>query len=107
MKELIERRTLEQFISDVSDVFPRCVGGVLADRHGFVLSSNMRTPEFDENDLALQAITERRIINTKQYIPIVKDLDKDNRIMLLVEEDSRNLAAYKKLYQVLRERNPF
>ena len=107
MNELLDRRSLETFICEASEAFPKCAGGVLVDRHGFVISSNIKTREFDENELALQAISDRKIVDVKNYIPVVKDVDDNNRLMLLVERDKRNLSSYRKLYQVIRERNPF
>jgi hypothetical protein len=107
MNEFLDRRSLETFICEASDAFPKCLGGVLVDKHGFVISSKIQSREFDENELALQAISNRKIVDMKNYIPVIKDLDENNRLMLIIERDNKNLSSYRKLNQVLRERNPF
>lgn len=94
-------------MSAASRSFSKCIGGVLVDRNGLVISSNIDNREFDENELALQAITSRKIVDTKNYTQVVNDLNENNKIMLLVQRDEDNFIGYRRYLKVIHNRNPF
>ena len=106
-QHIITQSKVKSFMNSVVSSFPRCVGAVVADRNGFVVSSDIKREGLDENQLALQAITNRNIVDLSNYKRVIRSVSNGLKVMLVLEDDPRNLCSYKKLYKILNERNPF
>ncbi len=107
MEPILTENQVESFLQSMARSFPKCVAGVIADENGFILASLKNNQQLNENMLALQAISNKRIVNLTSYRKIIKPLGNGLKVMLVLEQDNRNLVSYKKLYKILNTRNPF
>ena len=61
MEKLINELDVSYFLSEIKQMFPNFVAGVLCDRHGFMIASKIpQNFHIQENILALSAISKKR-----------------------------------------------
>src|SRR5271157_2894781 len=105
MNELINEIALNNFIDSVKAVFPTSKAVVITDRHGFPLASKIEQPGWDENTLAVHAVTDRQFLDLDDYQKIIRPLSIDTRIMVLLEKTASNLHRFKRFNAVLENEN--
>ncbi|MFX1338394.1 MAG: hypothetical protein ACFFDK_07280 [Promethearchaeota archaeon] len=111
MEKLIKQSDVNYFLSEIEQIFPNFVAGVLCDHHGFPIAS--RIPQnfhIQENVLALSAISNKRdFIKEKSYLKIKSDIDtsKDIKLLLLLEKPNNNMNCYKRLKKFIKTQSLF
>jgi capsule polysaccharide export protein KpsE/RkpR len=101
------------FLEDIRQVFPSFIGGVVADRHGFVVASTKKEPSLDEEILAVSSITDRNLddyyarmgFHKGSYITVKRDLDDHLKLCLLLHKTPQNLHKFKEFNKILRRKN--
>ena len=111
MEKLINQSDVNYFLSEIKQIFPNFVAGVLCDRHGFLIASKIpQNFHIQENVLALSAISNKRdIIEENGYLKIKRNLDtsKDIKLLLLLEKSNNNVNCYKRLKKFIETQNLF
>jgi hypothetical protein len=109
MSSLVDSRMLSNFITEIKNVFPSMVAGVIADKHGFLMHSEwnqMKTRKLDEELLALSAVSNRRLLDLSNYQKVVRPLGMNAKLLVLLEKTNVNLHKFKQFNQVVKDKNP-
>ena len=95
-------------MGEIEGIFPNMVAGVITDRHGFPMATNMKpTPKpLDEELLALSAVSDRKLLDLSDYHKVVRPLSHNVRLMVLLEKTYANLHRFKAFNRMLEEKNP-
>jgi hypothetical protein len=101
------------FLKDIRQVFPSFIGGVVTDRHGFVVASTKKEATLDEEILAVSSISDRNLeeyyarmgFNKGSYITVKRDLDEHLKLCLLLHKDPQNLHKFKEFNKILQRKN--
>ena len=111
MEKLINQMDVNYFLSEIKQMFPNFIAGVLCDRHGFMIASQIPQDfPIQENILALSAISNKQdFIEENGYLKVKRDLDKSKEIklMLLLEKSSKNITCFKKLKKLIETQSLF
>ncbi len=111
MEKLINQSDVNYFLSEIKQMFPNFIAGILCDRHGFMIASKIPQGfHIQENILALSAISNKRdFIEENGYLKVKRDLDKSKEIklMLLLEKSYRNIICFKKLKKLIETQGLF
>ncbi|MFX0071704.1 MAG: hypothetical protein ACFFAO_11505 [Candidatus Hermodarchaeota archaeon] len=111
MEKLIKQSEVNCFLSEIEQIFPNFVAGVLCDYHGFPIASKIPYNfPIRENLLALLAISNKvGRINEKKYLKVKRDLDKSKNIkmLLLLKKSNQKIANFKKLKEFINTSNLF
>ena len=105
MEGLINQSDVNYFLSEIEQIFPNFVAGVLCDRHGFPIASKIpQNFHIQENILALSAISDKKdLLKGNGYIKVKRNLDKskDIKLLLLLEKTDRKIKDFKKLKKLI------
>ncbi len=111
MEKLINQSDVNFFLSEIEQIFPNFVAGILCDRHGFPIASKIPQDfHIQENILALSAISNKKdFIKENGYLKITRDLDKskDIKLFLLLEKSNKNINCFKKLKKFIKTQGLF
>jgi hypothetical protein len=111
LEKLINQSDVNYFLSEIKQMFPNFVAGILCDRHGFMIASKIpRDFHIQENALALSAISNKRdFLEGNGYLKVKRDLDKSRNIklMLLLEKSHKNITCFKKLKKLIETQGLF
>ena len=105
----INEQMLQKFSSKIRACFPTFVASVMADRHGFVIHAEKgdNVDEFDEDMLALTTICEKRkIMDLSHYHKLIKPLNKNVKLLVLLEKSRINYVKCGEFEEILRKENP-
>ncbi len=103
-KSLLNEQSLQGLSDEIRHCFPTFVGSVVADKHGFLIHSDL-TEKMDENLLALSAVcTDRNLLDLSQYHKIIKPLNKNMRLMVLLDKSRENYLKYGQFEKVITEK---
>jgi len=101
LEKLINQTDVNYFLSEIKQIFPNFVAGVLCDRNGFMIASKIpQNFHIQENILALSAISNKRdFIEENGYLKVKRDLDtsKNIKLLLLLEKSHNNITSFKRL----------
>ncbi len=101
---MISSRDAQKFMDSITETFPSCIAAVLSDNDGLLISHKCdEEHEFDETLLAIQAITDRNIVNLKKYTKYRKSLASDLNLLLVARRDRYNLVNYNRLTKILEK----
>ena len=90
--DLVNEQMLAHFSSKIKACFPTFVASVVTDLDGFPIHADVQN-KFDENLLALSAVVnKRRIIDTSSYHRLVRPLNKNTKLLVLLEKSRENYA---------------
>ena len=100
------------FLHDIRQIFPTFIGGVVADRHGFVVASAKESPNLNEEILAISSVTNRNLdeyyanmgFKKGSYITVKRDLDNHLTLCLLLQKDPQNLHRFKEFNKILERK---
>lgn len=111
MEKLINQLDVNYFLSEIKQIFPNFVAGVLCDRHGFLIASKIpQNFHIQENILALSAISNKRdFIEENGYLKVKRDLDgsKDIKLLLLLKKSHNNITCFKRLKRFIETQGLF
>ncbi len=111
MEKLINQSDVNYFLSEIKQIFPNFVAGVLCDRHGFTIASKIpKNFHIQENILALSAISNKKdFIEENGYLTVKRDLDKskDIKLFVLLEKSYKNITCFKKLKKLIETQGIF
>ena len=111
LADIIHQDDVNYFLSEVEQIFPSFVAGILCDHHGFPIAS--RIPQnfhIKEASLALSAISDDiDKINSSRYIKVRRDLDKSKNIkmLLLLERPIMHINRFKRLKKLIKKQGLF
>ncbi|MFO8018493.1 MAG: hypothetical protein R6U96_07645 [Promethearchaeia archaeon] len=113
MDKLLKEQDVKGFLSEVRKTFPNFVAGIITDKNGFPIASEM--PEkfhIRENELALSAITDTRDIipeGESEYMQVKRDIGKEEnvRMLLLLRKSYKYINRFKSLKKIVRNQNLF
>jgi hypothetical protein len=105
--ELISKPQLDTFFQELSDCFPNMVAGCISDRHGFPVASKInQNKQLDEELLAVSAISDRELLDLSDYHKVVRSLDANVKLIVLLEKSWKNLYRFKLFDQIVELHNP-
>jgi len=111
LEKLIKQSDVNYFLSEIEQIFPNFVAGVLCDHHGFPIASKIpQNFHIQENILALSAISNKmELIKGNKYVKIKRDLDKSKNIklLLLLEKTNKRNIYFKKLEKLIKTQGLF
>lgn len=103
---LVDEQMLEHFSSRIKACFPTFVASVVTDMNGFPLHADVSN-SMDENLLALSAVvSKRRIIDVSSYHRLVRPLNKNTRLLVLLEKSRDNFANVGLFEEIVKNENP-
>ncbi|XEO76447.1 hypothetical protein WKT22_01471 [Candidatus Lokiarchaeum ossiferum] len=103
---LVDEQMLDQFSSKIKACFPTFVASVVTDMDGFPLHADVGN-SMDENLLALSAVvSKRRIIDVSGYHRLVRPLNKNTRLLVLLEKSRENYANVGIFEEIVKNENP-
>ncbi|MGV9172550.1 MAG: hypothetical protein ACOC44_10470 [Promethearchaeia archaeon] len=113
MEKLLKEQDVKGFLSKVRETFPNFVAGIITDRNGFPIASEM--PEkfhIRENELALSAIAKKRDFISEgesEYMQVKRDFGKNDsvRMMILLRKSYKYINRFKSLKKIVRNQNLF
>jgi len=111
LEDIIHQEDVNYFLSEVEQIFPSFVAGILCDHHGFPIAS--RIPQnfhIKEANLALSAISEEiDNVNSTRYIKVRRDLNKSKNIkmLLLLERPIMHINRFKRLKELIESQGLF
>jgi hypothetical protein len=95
---IISEGYVQTIISDISNEFPACAAAVFSDRHGFLIASQINFKDiFNEEMLAIQSVTKRKLVNFKGYSKFHRKISKDVNLFIVAKKNVQNLAKFRKL----------
>ena len=105
MERLIKQSDVNYFLSEIEQIFPNFVAGVLCDHHGFPIASKIpQNFHIQESILALSAICDKKnLLKGNGYIKVKRDLDKSKNIklLLLLDKSKRRYKNFKRLKELI------
>ena len=105
-KELLNEHILQDFTNKIKNCFPTYVAAVMADRHGFLVHSEINN-SLDENMLALTAVAgKRKLLKLSKYHSIVRSLSRNVKLLVLLKKSHRNYAHFGHFDEVVKKENP-
>ena len=105
--ELISKPQLDTFFKEINNCFPNFVAGCIADRHGFPVASKIDNgKELSEELLAVSAISDRELLDLSDYHKVVRSLDTNVKLIVLLEKSWKNLYRFKLFDQIVELHNP-
>ncbi len=111
LEKIIQQAEVNYFLSEVEQIFPNFVAGVLCDRHGFPIASKIpRNFPIQEQKLALSAISNKKdFIEDNRFLRVKRDLDKSKNIKLIVllDKSSRQINLFKHLKELIERQGLF
>ncbi|MBY9007603.1 MAG: hypothetical protein KGD63_12705 [Candidatus Lokiarchaeota archaeon] len=103
---ILSQKQVSHFLNNICKNFPNFAAGVITDYDGFPIISKITEKfPYKEQELALEAITKNRtFINSSEYIKIIRNLDKDDSIKLLIllNKPNQNIDGYKTLKSTIK-----
>jgi hypothetical protein len=107
---LLTQEMVENFLGRIKENFPNFIAGVLTDELGFPIASSIskKTP-IKENHLALSAVCETDFLDFSNYVKIVREIGKNEKVKLLIllEKSSKYLHKFKRLNKILAKQSLF
>jgi len=105
--DLLNNAQLDTFFQEINDCFPNFVAGCIADKHGFPVASKIdQNKALDEELLAASAISERELLDLSDYQKVVRSLDTNIKLIVLLEKSWKNLYRFKLFDQIVEMHNP-
>ena len=111
LEDIIHQEEANYFLSEVEQIFPNFVAGILCDHHGFPIASKIpQNFHIQETSLALSAIS-NDIDNfaSNRYIEVRRDLNKSKNIklFLLLERPTNHIKQFKRLKKLIKRQGLF
>jgi hypothetical protein len=104
-KQILSESVLANFTQKIKSCFPTYVGAVVADRHGFLVHSELPN-HLDKDLVALSTIAPgRTIVDLSKFHKIIKPLSRNVRLMVLLEKSRDNYKHYYEFEKTVME-NP-
>lgn len=106
----MSEQDVNYFLKEIENNFPNFVAGVITDRHGFPIASNIPINfHINERELALSAISgDHDYINDSRLIKVKRNLDKAKNIKLLFLLKSNGyINRFKNLKEIIERQNLF
>ena len=104
-KQILSKSVLVNFTQKIKSCFPTYVGAVVADRHGFLVHSELPN-HLDQDLVALSTIAPgRTIVDLSKFHKIIKPLSRNVRLMVLLEKSRENYKHYYEFEKTVME-NP-
>ena len=95
---IISEEYVQSTISKISNEFPACAAAVFSDRHGFLIGSQINSKsKFNEEMLAIQSITKRKLVNFKGYSKYYRKISKDVNLFIVVKKRIQNSVKFRRL----------
>ena len=111
LADIIHQDDVNYFLSEVEQIFPSFVAGILCDHHGFPIASKIpQNFHIKEASLALSAISDDiDNVNSSRYIKVRRDLDKSKNIkmLLLLERPIMHINRFKRLKKLIKRQGLF
>jgi len=111
LEDIIHQEDVNYFLSEVEQIFPSFVAGILCDHHGFPIASKIpQNFHIKEANLALSAISEDiDNVNRSRYIKVRRDLNKSKNIkmLLLLERPIMHINRFKQLKELIEGQGLF
>lgn len=105
-QDLVNEQMLARFSSKIKGCFSTYVASVVTDMHGFPIHADVLN-SMDENLLALSAVAgKRRIIDTSNFHRLIRPLNKNACLLVLLEKSRDNYANIGKFEDVVKNANP-
>jgi hypothetical protein len=111
---LINQVEVNYFLSRIKKNFPKFVAGVITDKNGFPIGSEIsKRLWIHENKLALWAISKNKenkdLINDPNLVQLKFDIDKEKRfkLFILLEKSKNNKNGVKPLKSLIRGQELF
>ncbi|TFG30274.1 MAG: hypothetical protein EU532_01425 [Promethearchaeota archaeon] len=105
MERLIKQSDVNYFLSEIEQIFPNFIAGVLCDRHGFPIASKIpQNFHIQENILALSAISDKKdLLKGNGYVKVKRNVDKSKNIklLLLLDKNYRRDKHFKQLKKLI------
>ena len=105
MEDIIHQEDVNYFLSEVEQIFPSFVAGILCDHHGFPIASKIpHNFHIQEESLALSAISsELDNDNSTRYFKVRRDLSKSKNIkmLLLLKRPIMHINRFKQLKELI------
>lgn len=103
---LLNSQILNGFIAKIKEVFPSSDAVIIADKHGFPIASRIDQPQFDEELLAVSAITDRKLMDLPDHQKVVRPLSNDVKLLVLLKKAANNISGFKRFNLILEKENP-
>lgn len=111
LEDIIHQEDVNYFMSEVEQIFPTFVAGILCDHHGFPIASKIpQNFHIQEASLALSAISnDVDNVNRSRYIKVRRDLNKSKNIkmLLLLERPIMHINRFKRLKELIESQGLF
>ena len=105
MESIIQEEDINCFLSEVEQIFPNFVAGILCDHHGFPIASKIpQNFPIQENYLALSAISNNKdFIQDNRFLQVRRDLNKSKnvKLLLLLEKPIRHINHFRDLKDLI------
>jgi len=111
LEDIIHQEDVNYFLSEVEQIFPSFVAGILCDHHGFPIASKIpKNFHIKEDNLALSAISnDIDNVNSSRYVKVRRDLSKSKNIklLLLLERPIMHINRFKQLKELIEGQGLF
>ena len=111
LEDIIHQEDVNYFLSEVEEIFPTFVAGILCDHHGFPIASKIpHNFHIKEANLALSAISnDSDNNNSNRYFQVRRDLNKSKNIkmLLLLERPIIHTKSFKRLKKLIKRQGLF
>lgn len=95
---IISEGYVQTIISEISKEFPACAAAVFSDQNGFLIASQINFKDkFNEEMLAIQSVTKRKLVNFKGYSKFHRKISKDVNLFIVAKKNVQNLAKFRKI----------
>jgi len=111
LEDIIHQEDVNYFLSEIEQIFPNFVAGILCDGHGFPIASKIpQNFPIQESSLALSAISNKvDQVNNNRYIKVRRDINKSKNIklFLLLERPIMHINRFKHLKEFIESQGLF
>ena len=111
MTKIINETDVNCFLSEIKQIFPNFIAGLLCDNHGFTIASEIpKNFHIPENEMALSAIAkDREFISDPNIMKVKRSIDKSKnvKLFLLLEKSTRYMNRFKALKEVIENQSLF
>ena len=108
--DFIDEESVQTLMNTISEFSPNCIATVMADNHGFLIASKlsrMYSSVLDTELLALQAITNRQIVDLKGYKILKRKIASDVNLFVITKKKRFKSIKRNKLKKIITKNGVF